>query len=82
MRLICKKSFPNATLAINRFNIQKLALDALQEIRIKNRWEALDAENDSIEYTRSKTLKYNPEVLPNGNTTKQLLTRKRYLLYK
>ncbi|WP_246136903.1 transposase, partial [Gillisia hiemivivida] len=35
MGLIVKKSFPNATLVIDRFHVQKLALDALQEIRIK-----------------------------------------------
>jgi hypothetical protein len=28
--------------------VQKLALDALQEIRIKYRWEAIDAENDGF----------------------------------
>ena len=50
MGLIVKKSFPNATLVIDRFHVQKLALDALQEIRIKHRWEAIDAENDAIEY--------------------------------
>jgi transposase len=37
MRLIVKKSFSNATLVIDRFHVQKLALDALQEIRIKHR---------------------------------------------
>jgi transposase len=37
MGLIVKKSFPNATLVIDRFHLQKLALDALQEIRIKHR---------------------------------------------
>jgi len=82
MGLIVKKSFPNATLVIDRFHVQKLALDALQEIRIKHRWEALDAENDAIEYARSKSLKYTPELLQNGDTLKQLLARSRYLLYK
>jgi transposase len=82
MGLIVKKSFPNATLVIDRFHVQKLALDALQEIRIKHRWEALDAENDTIEYTRGKSLKYTPEILANGDTLKQLLARSRYLLYK
>lgn len=38
MGLIVKKSFPKATLAIDRFHVQKLALGALQEIRIKHRW--------------------------------------------
>ncbi len=47
MGLIVKKSFPNAALVIDRFHVQKLALDALQEIRIKHRWEALDNENDA-----------------------------------
>ena len=82
MGLIVKKSFPNATLVIDRFHVQKLALDALQEIRIKHRWEALDAENDAIEYARSKSLKYTPELLLNGDSLKQLLARSRYLLYK
>jgi transposase len=82
MGLIVKKSFPNATLVIDRFHVQKLALDALQEIRIKHRWEAIDAENDAIEYARGKSLKYSPELLLNGDTLKQLLARSRYLLYK
>ncbi|WP_262712869.1 transposase [Polaribacter sp. IC073] len=42
MRLIVKKSFPQATQVIDRFYVQKLVLDALQEIRIKHRWDALD----------------------------------------
>ena len=82
MGLIVKKSFPNATLVIDRFHVQKLALDALQEIRIKHRWEAIDNENDAIEYARNKFLKYRPELLDNGDTLKQLLARSRYLLYK
>ena len=82
MGLIVKKSFPNAALVIDRFHVQKLALDALQEIRIKHRWEVIDAENDAIENSRNKSLKYTPKLLPNGDTLKQLLARSRYLLYK
>lgn len=82
MGLIVKKSFPNAKLVIDRFHVQKLALDALQEIRIKHRWEALDTENGAIENARNKSLKYVPELLSNGDTEKQLLARSRYLLYK
>lgn len=82
MGLIVKKSFPQATQVIDRFHVQKLALDALQEIRIKHRWEALDKENDAIETARNKSLKYTPKLLKNGDTLKQLLARSRYLLYK
>lgn len=82
MGIIVKKSFPNAVLVIDRFHVQKLALDALQEIRIKHRWEAIDLENDAIENARNKSLKHTPELLSNGDTLKQLLARSRYLLYK
>lgn len=82
MGLIVKKAFPEATLVIDRFHVQKLGSDALQEIRIKHRWEAIDAENDAIENAKNKSLKYAPELLPNGDTLKQLLARSRYLLYR
>lgn len=82
MGLIVKKSFPIAVQVIDRFHVQKLALDALQEIRIKHRWEALDTENDAIEKAKNENLKYTPKILANGDTLKQLLARSRYLLYK
>lgn len=82
MGLIVKKSFPNAIQVIDRFHVQKLALDALQEIRIKHRWDALDKENDAIEKARNTKQTYIPELLSNGDTLKQLLARSRYLLYK
>ncbi|WP_027126161.1 ISAon1 family transposase [Gelidibacter mesophilus] len=82
MGLIVRRSFPEATLVIDRFHVQKLVLEALQEIRIKHRWEALDTENDAIENARSKSIKYTPELLPNEDSLKQLLARSRYLLYK
>lgn len=82
MGLIVRKSFPNATLVIDRFHVQKLSLDALQEIRIKHRWDAIDAENDAIESAKKISANYKPEILPNGDTLKQLLARSRYLLYK
>ena len=37
MGLIAKKCFPNATRVTDRFHVQKLAKEALQEIRIKYR---------------------------------------------
>ncbi|HPT70477.1 MAG TPA: transposase, partial [Syntrophomonas sp.] len=82
MSLIAKRCFPNATLVIDRFHVQQLATEALQEIRIKHRWEALDAENDAIDDARKTKVVYTPEVLDNGDTIKQLLARSRYLLYK
>jgi transposase len=82
MALIAKRSFPAATLVTDRFHVQKLAIDALQEIRIKHRWEAIDKENEEIEGARKSKTKYSPRELSNGDTVKQLLARSRYVLYK
>ncbi len=81
MGLIAKKCFPNVSQVIDRFHVQQLATEALQEIRIKYRWEAIDAENQAIEDAKSSKIVYIPEVLSNGDTLKQLLARSRYLLY-
>ncbi len=42
MKIIVKKCFPKATQVTDRFYVQKLALEALQDIRVKHRWEAID----------------------------------------
>jgi transposase len=57
MGLIAKKCFPNATRVTDRFTVQKLALKALQEIRIKYRWQAIDQENEAIEKAKKKQKK-------------------------
>ncbi|WP_374165861.1 transposase [Arcticibacter sp. MXS-1] len=82
MSLIAKKCFPLASQVIDRFHVQQLATEALQEIRIKYRWEAIDAENQALEEAKATKTNYSPEILSNGDTLKQLLARSRYLLYK
>jgi len=79
---IARACFPKAQLVTDRFHVQKLTIEALQEIRIKHRWEAIDAENEAIEKAKLHKKGYHPEILPNGDTLKQLLARSRYLLYK
>lgn len=82
MKMIVKKCFPKATQVTDRFHVQKLALEALQDIRIKHRWEAIDQENEQIKQAKSKQAEHTPETFANGDTRKQLLARSRYLLYK
>lgn len=77
-----KRSFPKAHRVIDRFHVQKLAFDAVQELRIKYRWEALDQENEAIEKAKTNKVAFIAEILPNGDTLKQLLARSRYLLFK
>ena len=82
MNLISKRCFPNAIKVIDRFHVQKLAYDALQEIRIRHRWEIINQETNDIQNARLDKKKYTPVVLENGDTLKQLLIRSRYLLFK
>lgn len=82
MELIAKRCFPAAVRVTDRFHVQKLATEALQEMRIKYRWEAMDAENDAIDDAKKGGYEFSPEVLSNGDTVKQLLARSRYVLYK
>lgn len=82
MKLISKRCFPKAVQVTDRFHVQKLALEALQEIRIKHRWEAMDFENQLILQAKRENQTYTAKLLPNGDSVKQLLARSRYLLYK
>lgn len=49
MRKIVSVAFPNAKRVIDRFHIQKLAGDAVQEIRVAHRWDALQQSNEEME---------------------------------
>jgi len=82
MRRIVRRCFPNATRVIDRFHVQKLAYDALQEMRIAHRWDAINEETEAREQAKLSNEKYIPEIFENGDSKKQLLARSRYLLFK
>jgi len=82
MQLIGRTCFPAAKRVIDRFHVQKLAMEALQQMRIKARWEALDKEAIEIHLAKVKGEKYVAPCFKNGDSTKQLLARSRYLLFK
>ena len=79
---IIRRSFNNAVIVTDRFHVQQLAFDAVQELRIKYRWEAIEQENEDILQAKQENKAYKPEELANGDTPKQLLARSRYLLFK
>ena len=60
----------------------KLAYEAVQEMRVKARWEALDEESIQIAHARVCGKIYHAPVFENGDSRKQLLARSIYLLYK
>lgn len=82
MNKIVKHCFPKASLVIDRFHVQKLAYDAIQEMRIAHRWDAINQETNDIENAKLDNKKYVAPTFSNGDTRKQLLARSRYLLFK
>ena len=82
MEQIARICFPAAKRVTDRFHVQKLAYEAVQEMRVKARWEALDEESTQIAYAKACGKMYHAPVFANGDTRKQLLARSIYLLYK
>ncbi len=66
MKNIVNKSFPSAIQVTDRFYVQKLAIEALQDIRIQERWKALDNENQA----RKANVPYVAQEFENGDTPK------------
>ena len=83
MHAIARECFPNAEQVIDRFHVQKLACDALQELRIEHRWERRSTRKP----TRWKTPVWKGkstgrEDSVTGETRKEILSRSRLLLFK
>jgi transposase len=82
MEKIARDSFPNARVVTDRFHVAQLISEAVQEIRIKHRWEAIEKENKAISKAKKTGKKYVAQCFENGDSHKQLLARSRYLLFK
>jgi transposase len=82
MNRIVTRCFPCAIKVIDRFHVQKEACEAVQELRIRHRWDAIQEETDLREDAKWLGKEYHPFIFPNGDTKKQLLARSRYLLFK
>jgi len=82
MDWICRTNFLNATLVADRFHVQQVISEAVQEIRINFRREAIDRENALIIEARNRKISFWSQRFSNGDTEKQLLARSRHLLFK
>ena len=79
---IATDCFPNAEQIDDRFHVQQLVSDALQEVRVALRKEAIKADNIKVAEARAKGKYHKPHRYENGDTLKELLARGRYILYK
>ena len=82
MNKIVKHCFPKATRVIDRFHVQKLAYDAIQEIRIAHRWKAINRDNQLRKEAKKNGEKFHQKLFENNDSERQLLARSRYLLFK
>jgi transposase len=77
MDWIAREIAPNAMKTYDRFHVEKLVTESVQQLRIKYRWEAIDRENELIKKKVHRLKTYS-----NGDTERQLLARSRGLLFK
>lgn len=94
MMLTVRGVFPGATLVNDRFHVQQLMAEAIDQIRIRHRWEVLDAENRSIKEHRTKRKaakskeerenigQWEPKRMSNGETLPQIMARSRHVILK
>ncbi len=92
MMLTARRSFPAAQLINDRFHVQQLINEAVDQLRIKYRWEVLDAENKAIRAYRDKRKEakanghslepWEPTKMSNGETMPQIMARSKHIVLK
>ncbi len=82
MEKIVSRCFPKAAAVTDRFHVQQLASDAVQQMRMEYRWEAIEQENREMELAREHNRPFTAQRLDDGDSLKQLPARGRYLLFK
>lgn len=94
MMLIARKAFPHAMLINDRFHVQQLMSEAVDQLRIRRRWQVLDQENKAIKEHRNKRKQaktkaerekigeWVPVRMDNGETMPQILARSKHIVLK
>lgn len=92
MMLTVRNVFPKAKLINDRFHVQQLMAEAVDQMRITFRWEVLAEENEAIKKHRAKRKaahtraekdligEWEPERMPNGETRPQIMARSRHII--
>lgn len=92
MMLTVRTVFPKARLINDRFHVQQLMTEAVDQMRIAFRWEVLADENEAIKKHRAKRKaahtraekdligEWEPERMANGETRPQIMARSRHII--
>lgn len=94
MMLTVRTAFPGASLVNDRFHVQQLVSEAVDQLRIRHRWEVLEEENKAIREHRARRKaaktkeerelvgQWEPERMENGETLPQIMARSRHIILK
>lgn len=82
MAIAVRTVFSNAEIVTDRFHVQQMVTEALQEMRIAERHKAIKEVNQAVKQAKGQGITYKAKLYANGDTKKQLLARSRYLLFK
>lgn len=92
MMLTAHRAFPRAQLINDRFHVQQLMNEAVDQLRVRYRWEVLDAENKAIREYREKRKEaklrgdslepWKPQKMSNGETMPQIMARSKHIVLK
>ena len=92
MMLTVRNVFTKATLINDRFHVQRLVTDAIDQMRIACRWQVLAEENKAIREHRARRKAartraekdlvgaWEPERMENGETKPQVMARSRHIM--
>jgi len=92
MMLTVRTVFPKAMLINDRFHVQQLVTDAIDQMRIGFRWQVLTEENKAIREHRAKRKaahtraekdlvgEWEPKRMENGETKPQIMARSRHII--
>lgn len=82
MQRVAKRCFRNATIVADRFHVQRLMSEAISDLRIEHRWDAIEQDNAERKLAKETGNEYIPFTFRNGDTRRQLLARSKHLLMK
>ena len=92
MMMTARAAFPKAMLVNDRFHVQRLVSEAIDQMRIGLRWEILAEENKAIRAHRARRKaartraekdlvgEWEPERMENGETRPQIVARSRHII--
>lgn len=76
MDWIARQIAPNAMKTYDRFHVESLVCEAVQAVRVKYRWEAIEKENE-LRKRKGENEIHRIKTYSNGDTERQLLARSR-----